>query len=277
MSLIQRIPWTVQPPVGIEVDTSHPLMRGARLVWARVPRLNRSIAADNGNYFGSPFGIGARSTTGAANQSIRWDYTAADSPGDIVHNLDAGFTMFALVYRYGSGDAYARPFGRTANNGGSPPYINWDFEFNPVGASNEVAWNFANSSGTNVNTSANVGRNAGKFLLVAVLPPGSGAKVGRCYLDGVQITSTSSFTPGVTTTNSDIFINGYSDAANSQYMNGTVVLAGAVERGWSHAEVVSFSQNPWQIFRPTRRILGSEVAAAPATPFRGLTLLGVGS
>lgn len=69
---------------------------------------------------------------------VTYDTLVSDNIGSsatIQAATAAGNYTFACAFiKTGSVGANGRPFGRTANNGLSAPYVNWDFEINPASA-----------------------------------------------------------------------------------------------------------------------------------------------
>lgn len=92
----------------------------------------------------SPVGTGTAYTTAT---SVYFDPVAAN-----VAIVGAKSWACGMIKNDAAAPQYTRPFGRTAEFGGSPPFANFDFEVNPFGAGDLTCWATVDSNGTNVQT-----------------------------------------------------------------------------------------------------------------------------
>jgi hypothetical protein len=236
--LARRMPWTSQPSAGTPIDWTHPLAAG--LVFAFNGNGNYDAAGGRtptvtGTVSGSTPGAKGISPNFTGSGSLNFGNDAALQPPTAI-------TWGCWCRRTGTNTTYARPFGKTHNNGASP-YLDYDFEFNV--------------SGGNQNT-VNIGVRGPWTLPITLADStvpnfliGMNSSAGfLAYVNGQQVNSTSGKALSYDTTSTgDLLVSGSSAlSGTSSAFNGEVYFACVYNRVLTDAEILSLSTNPWQIF-----------------------------
>lgn len=194
----------------------------------------------------SPFG---QALSWVNNDSIVFTSDAAIENA----SLSGNFTWACAASRTGTVNASAVPFGRTANNGASQPFMNWGF-----------FWDDSGVTGSGQNTVSCV-YDQGGFLarvgnanfttagantfntLMGVASGGSGANAAtvKFYGNGGLVATDTGVTFGNTNTNDATIFSGNSAAAVAAQFFGFVYYGAAWNRALSAAEAVQLHNDPY--------------------------------
>jgi hypothetical protein len=148
--------------------------------------------------------------------------------------------------------AYTRPFGRTANNGGAVPYVNWDFEINPASAGqNTVNANFSSVAG--LASSPNWTGNANNVFtsLAATCMFLGGNHTTDLYAQGQYVSTHGGDIPQDSPTNSSIMFSGASNASVISNFVGKVFYGAFWARTLSADEIAYLHADPYCFLIPT--------------------------
>ena len=152
------------------------------------------------------------------------------------------FTYACAFIMTGTVGSYTRPFCRTANNGSSGPFCNWDFEINPSGVGQTAINANTNNSGSLATTTSN-----GLFtspLFTTVVGVMSGGTL-TLYLNGAAGPTQSGITPASYNTQDDIIFSGSSAAAAANMFIGSVFYGAFWGRALSAAEILDLTLDPY--------------------------------
>lgn len=254
----------LKPEYLLEIDPGHPLARG--LLWyaidqGDVTRLltNKSAAAPTFLGTQPPYNTGplGRGYHYATTGTQRWATADAVRP--------VGERSWACgVYRTGAVAGNSRPFNRTANNGNSAPYMNYNFEVNKSSNPEILNANTFTTGSSFISTPNHTGltANAPHTLLAT-------AKVGGefiLYFDGLRRTAISAGANlGSYNTGDAMLIGGSSDtSAVASPWIGYVPWAGVWGRELVAYEGRQLHMDPYCFLRRVRHYLYFPVSGETA-------------
>ena len=259
---IKRIPWTEQPPEGVQLDLSNPLTRGLINVWvfnkgAGVPDnlIAGGLTLENGDGAGSDEMSWAQDADGIhmhsaavadrVQTSVQVDADTAWPQGTIIMGLKPTTLLAATSYRYfGSDDNFE---GRIDDNANSPFQADLLGNGNPGGA-NLVA----------VDTLFKIGHS---------WTPVAADIYVRNFFNGAFIYDHTDLR--LATVNRRLAIMARRDALVDGFI-GNVYFFYQFDRVLTDDEHQALGENPWQIFQSQRQpLLIEQPALAPhALPIR---------
>lgn len=239
--------WTTQPPIGARINLGHPLANG--LIFYAVFNAGggdaKTLLPEN---FAATLLSGATPNwvAGADGSSINWNGTPSAWYERGSWAEPAYLTALYRGRRTGTLPTYARAFGKTANNGGSLPYISYGLEFNSAGAGqDQVIADLAVSASSLRQTGAYTMSPGSAQVHTAGLSWDPSGNL-RLWINGLNAT-TSSFAAAPAyydaTATGRMIISGSSAVTPANQWNGDIyylavwnrVLNGA-EHEWLHAE-----------------------------------------
>lgn len=173
-----------------------------------------------------------------------------------------GYTYACAFIKTGSVGQYSRPFGRTANNGASSPFVNWDFEINPgsTGQGNIVA-NVNNAGGLSTTPNGSISDN--QYTTAVGKLSGSTLSL---YLNGAFATSTSGITAGSANSQDAIMFGGSSTAGISNPFAGVVFYGALWNRVLSDQEIQLLHTDPYCFLLPENAELATFDPIPPPAP-----------
>ena len=247
-----------QPQGAVEVDWANPLVRGLVDVFnplsltnvTSILRYMPSVAA--GTITPSAGQMGRSITLPAA--TLECGLIVANS-ADTLFPSSTDATIF-VVRR--SLDTTARQSSLFGYNGGNDNRVSvngpWSdgniyFDFGGIDASQRISTTFAKS--TNVD------------YLVFVAGGGKGREIWR---NKVKIAGDATKGGARPSSALNVRIGGV-QSVNSD--SDEIYLFGVANRAWSDAEIISWFDNPWQIFRAPKRVLYFPVGVAAGVPLEG--------
>ena len=176
------------------------------------------------------------------------------TPASVQAATAAGNYTFACAFiqTTGSPVQYARPFGRTANNGSSAPYTNWAFQINDGGGGATNISANVNNNGAQGSTGEGSFVNGAYTTAVGVLNGGT----LTLYINGVASgTPKTGITPASDNTNDEIMFANSSSSGLSNEFEGVVFYGAFWGRPLSLDEVMSLHLNPYSFLTDARQDL----------------------
>jgi hypothetical protein len=271
MPLVFRAPpflGQIKPNGLVRIDWSHPLTTGLLFygfdtgAWIidLVRGTNQTLVGtyDTGGMTAYGSGI-AYNNDGSFLFPSDANIDAAGSPVS-----GAGYSWACAYVQTGTVGSFTRPFGRTAQNGGSQPFLNWDFEINPSAAGQNVAVADFAGSGPSVQTSGQWTGNANNTftsLAASILNLGPLGTL-TFYAQGAQISQSTLSVPVASTTNAGIFFSGASSAGAVSPFIGKVFYGAFWNRVLTAAEVAALHADPYCFLISAEGELPSLAAAA---------------
>lgn len=152
------------------------------------------------------------------------------------------FTYACAFILTGTVGSFTRPFCRTANNGGSSPFCNWDFEINPSGVGQTALNANLNNAGSLASTTSNAIFSSPLYTTVVGVVSGGTLTL---YLNGAAGPTVGSITPASFNTNDDIIFSGSSAASAANMMIGSVFYGAFWGRALSPQEVLDLHLDPY--------------------------------
>lgn len=175
-------------------------------------------------------------------------YFASDSA---IRTATAGKHSWACAYvQTGTAGSFARPFGRTAQNGGSEPFVNFDFEINRSGLGQNIvnaAW-FDGPAGT-FDISSDWTGNANNVFVSLAATFTSTTNVDF-YAQGQKIGPTTTAL-GSSDTSDAIIFSGSSSAASSNPFVGNVFYGAFWNRTLTAEECLQLHLDPYCFLVPS--------------------------
>lgn len=168
--------------------------------------------------------------------------------GTAIKNAQAGNWTYACAFiKTGSVGTYSRPFGRTANNGTSAPFMNWDFEVNPNGRGQGVInANVCNSSSSFLSTpDATISDNTYVTALATTTGSNPAAQTLNLYINGALTGSQSSVSAFSSNTNDAIMFGGSSGASIANPFTGVVFWGAFWNRALTADEILTLHLDPY--------------------------------
>lgn len=246
--------WIRQPQYNAQPDRSNSI--GKRLAfWSfgfnhhSHSLATRGLAGASEPTRGGQIGYNA---AGAASNS--WAYDPAWGN----HARTDGFSVFCEFYKFGNAASYARPFGRTAANGASPPYLNWTFALNPAGAgqdrcdadiSTTTAPFFLDTIAIN---NIVTGRNT---VAMSIYPTGFTG-----YSQGINRGSATVTPNNSVAGTDDVYIG--SDGTSAQDTGSIVTCCLVILGALTDSEQRLLHNNPYYGFKTSERLLANSAAAS---------------
>ncbi len=238
--------WTRQPPPGTPIDWDNPLTDDLRFLYCG----NALVDVVGGRKF---YPLGTQYSSRAGSEGITTSWGGA---GSAYVARDAGLeppvaSWAAYTKTPGAIGNYARPFGKTYNNGTAAPYVSYDFEWNPSDGNPDSVQATSTSGGSATATPLVVIPTGSKTICVAT---NSGSLLSL-YVNGLLRESTSMAGPIAydTSATGNLVISGSNAATASNEWIGDLYLAALWGRVLTPADVWNFSDNPWQLFWMRRR------------------------
>lgn len=241
-SLILPSRWRSQPQYPVEVSNE----------WANdlknVFTPSGIVLAYGANSTKKPYSNGVGFTSSSAGAGVQV------STSRIIAGLDNS-TAFAAYSRDGATTATGSGRAFYCERSESTQIFKFGIKnFSPV---TEVSFTFRNSSSQLINSATSATINASLALNTAALVT-KGSASRTIYADGVGNENTTNYANSFTAAN-DCRICG--DAVDpASFYNGGVFYIALWGRSLSAEEIKELSKNPWQIFRPQKRVLYFDVA-----------------
>ena len=176
------------------------------------------------------------------------------TPASIQAATAAGNYTFACAFiqTTGSPNSYARPFGRTAENGTTQPYTNWAFQINDGGGGATNISANVNNNGVQGSTGEGTFVNGAYTTAVGVLNGGT----LTLYINGVASgTPKTGITPASDNTNDTILFSNSTATGLSNMFQGVVFYGAFWGRPLSQDEVMSLHLNPYSFLTDARQDL----------------------
>lgn len=264
MALLSRRQLKRQPQGAVQLDRSNPLTQAPGFLWVPT-RAKELVQQTTWTKAGStpptmaatPSGIATKHTTGAGLIS----YVELGTPLDGAVDLALGPATYIGVFYANTSAGVAIA---TRDDGNS--LTGWEVGHLSGGAYVGLGFSKTFSSVNIYKSISETASTTGLNVLVVTFDGGILSAGCRIFLNGKE--GTYAQQNGSGTTGSDAALNlrvgqmGYSVAHSH---DGTILMAGAFRRIWSPAEIVSFSQNPWQIFAPAPRTFTLDVGGTGTT------------
>lgn len=251
------------------IDWSHPLARGL-LFYGYDTGFGGIVDLVSGRGMKA---VGTLPSVGASpnGQGFLWNNSpAAYFSSDSTVQIGGPYTVACAYIQTGTVGAYTRPFGRTALNGGSQPFVNWDFEINDASTGqNKVTFNY--DDGGVVTTAATWSGNANNvFTSLLMSAFDAVSKNINCYAQGALVASHTYFNCSTSNTNDAILFSGASAAASVSPFIGYVYYGAFWNRPLSAAEALRLHADPY-CFLIYPHDLAFAALAAPAGGNRTIT------
>lgn len=268
-------------------STATRLLQRGQLKPSGVPRINWSHRLAQGLlFYGFDTGNGlivdlARgltqnqvpSTTVAGNTTTQWgtgiNWNASDAryfnSDAAIRNATANNNhSWACAYvQTGTVGSWTRPFGRTALQGASPPYLNWDFEINPSidPGQNVVIADAADGVGGNKTSGSWAGNANNTFT--SLLATFTSSTNYDFYTQGVYRNSNTVSARTSNDTNDAILFSGSSSAASGNSFAGVVFYGAFWNRTLGASEALQLHLDPYCFLEFPTRGLPALFGAAP--------------
>ena len=253
MQLLQASPLLRQPPGPLLIDQGNPLARALSEVWVGSQpayTARRQVATVLG---GAAARVVSASGVGIATTASLSDFVDIGNADNI---FGFGNECTIAIYRRAQSTVAANSsiFGYTNGSAAVASYAPW--------GDGSIYFDFGN----NTAGSGRISTPYTKDLLPEALVFAAGAVVGReIWRRGVRIANNAAATAARTTSAALPVKIGANGAAGSPADLVETYLFIVANRVWSPAEIVSWSANPWQIFKPPNRRLW--LLAAGGTTF----------
>jgi len=231
MTTIRHIPWAEQPPDPLDIDWSNPITRG--LVTLQTGS-NTTGWSNNGTIIVPTRNGLARNFTSASSQYLSRSLT-------VTYPL----TMFALARA--SNDAVTRAL-VSVGDGGTNRHMLY------LGSSSDLLL-FSGDSPSQWGSGATTYPGTTQWRTYVGVVRGSANRQG--YVNGISPAAANTTTKTVTAS-STVAVGAYWNAGApvaGYYWPGDIAIAGVFNRALSDSEIVSLSENPWQLFTPYTQIL----------------------
>lgn len=236
---------SIKPTCPVEIDWDNPLTENLEFFTLLLgggthAELTRGAIQNNGTHetIVTIKGIAVK-YTGSGNTQIS-AYPELDPSTDCA---------FACCYNYNGGtpSSFSRPFGRTANNGASDPFINWDFELWPLGVADRIAIQIFESGSIfrTVNIDVSGGLSVGHHTLIG----NQANNVLTGHVDNQSGTVSSSPSGPNLTGGNDIYFGGFSPSG-FQNISGSVLWGAFWSKSLNEAKIRELINNPYQLLKP---------------------------
>lgn len=173
---------------------------------------SRMGSSDTPTLSGTPYGP---AYTYNANNSV----TIVSTPAIQAATAAGNFTFACAFIKTGAVGSFSRPFGRTANNGASAPYLNWDFEINANGVGQNDLIADCNNAGTLNNTTHFTGLTDNTYTTAVCTLSGTQMTL---YVNGVSVGQAFGQTPASLNTQDNIMFGGASSASVTNTFVGVI-------------------------------------------------------
>lgn len=240
---IQDVVWTSQPQQAVGIDWSNPITRGLVVAFNHPNKLDHvknSLASRNGTVTSSANGVSF-----GASSSL----SVTDTPLEkftIVSGAFASASTGTLFSRTsGVGGSHRQNYVLSLNGGTTPR-----FGFETSGSYPYIASSISVSSGA--------------FVVAAASYDGATQKV---YTNGITGGAQVAATPTTSIASVDTQVGAvYGTDRAVPYTGAGIKFAYLWNRALSDAEILSISQNPWQIFKPIPAKLKHYIPQQPLLP-----------
>jgi len=240
----------IKPPIGSTINWRHPMAKDLIAVWlfnegAGAPvELMRRTRGTFTNYNSW--------RTGPRGKSLAWNDSMHLSYPDTYLKQPQVLSWACGLRRGGTVDSYARPFGKTFADGGSAPYVTYDFEVNPAGAGQNHA---LASIGTTTALHTTTAFDTGDLTIPRIFLGTYVAGTLKFYMNGILRSTNASVTGTVNyDTGADAsFLISSASAAGVNQWNGDIYWIYIWQRCLNETEAMSLNLSPYQFINWRRK------------------------
>jgi hypothetical protein len=184
----------------------------------------------------------------------------------------SNYTFACAFICTGSVGQYSRPFGRTANNGTSEPFMNWDFEINPGGVGQTVICSNVCASASSHKKSTNCNFTTGAYTTATATIVGTtGSSTLNTYINGALAATDPGTAVASVNTNDTILFGSSSGASIANPFVGVVFYGAFWNRVLSADEILTLHLDPYCFL-----LSDSNIEAVTQSFFPGVSLSGIG-
>lgn len=232
--------FTTQPNYAAPVNHVSPLSNGLIMLIGMCG--NQIQDAVTGSIFLPVGGTTAPWTAESSGKTLNWTSAGASYYAPRLPIWEPASAVSWLVYARAAStqNSYARPFGKTYNNGTAAPYMSYDVEYWPTNAANTVTAQVALSGG-NIGVKFTDARVLQPHVIVGTYSAVSGLAV---YMNGNLVSTVAAGGNVIydTSATGNMIISGSKTSGLANQFNGGIFCIAAWNRALTEAEVSEISR-----------------------------------